>query len=129
MLKVCTRLFWVLIFLLVILDAPPSPAAGDRIYKGEISDSQCAFGVHSRHRSHDEMLAMGHAGSTPADCTRYCVHNRGGRYVLETRHDVFKLDNQELAEKYAGQSVKLIGTLDPKTNVIQVKRIEPLPEH
>ncbi|MGH9744444.1 MAG: hypothetical protein ACRD51_19045 [Candidatus Acidiferrum sp.] len=47
--------------------------------------------------------------------------------MLETTHDVFKLDNQELAEKYAGQSVKLIGTLDSKTNTIQVKKIESLP--
>ncbi|MGB2672364.1 MAG: DUF5818 domain-containing protein, partial [Candidatus Acidiferrum sp.] len=59
--------------------------------------------------------------------TRFCVNKRGGRYVLETKHDVFKLDNQEMAEKYAGQRVKLVGTLDSKANTIQVKEIEPLP--
>jgi len=124
--KVRTHFFWAPIFLLIFLGASSSSLAGDKTYTGEISDSQCAFGVHSLHRSHDEMIAMGHAGSTPGDCTRYCVHNRGGRYVLETKHDVFKLDNQELAEKYAGQTVKLTGTLDPKSNVIQVKNIQIL---
>ncbi|MGC1484360.1 MAG: DUF5818 domain-containing protein [Candidatus Acidiferrum sp.] len=127
MAKVRTCFFWAAILMALILSASSAPGADDKTYDGEISDSQCAFGVHSLHRSHEEMIAMGHAGSTPEECTRYCVHNRGGRYVLETKHDVFKLDNQELAEKYAGQRVKLIGTLDSKTNLIQVKKIEPLP--
>jgi hypothetical protein len=44
------------------------------------------------------------------------------------KHDsAFKLEKQEMAEKYAGEKVKLIGTLDPKTNTIQVRTIEPLP--
>ena len=85
------------------------------------------MGVHSLNRSHKEMIEMGHAGSTAEDCTRYCVHSRAGRYVLLTKHDAFKLDNQEIAEKYAGQKVKLTGTLDSKTNIIQVKTMEPVP--
>ncbi|HKV25285.1 MAG TPA: DUF5818 domain-containing protein [Candidatus Acidoferrum sp.] len=124
------RFISALIFLIAaILNAPSLSGAAEKVYKGEISDSQCAFGVHSRHRSHDEMIAMGHAGNTPAECTRYCVNYRGGRYVLETKKDVFKLDNQELAEKFAGQAVKLTGTLDTKTNTIQVIKIEPIPEY
>jgi len=38
-----------------------------------------------------------------------------------------RLDNQEMAEKYAGQKVNLTGTLDSKTNAIQVKTMEPVP--
>ena len=127
MAKTIKCLFRLGLLITMILGTPISYGAGDKTFTGEISDSQCAFGVHSLHRSHDEMIAMGHAGSTPEECTRYCVKNRGGRFVLETKHDVFKLDNQELAGKYAGQDVKLIGTLDSKTMIIQVKRIEPLP--
>lgn len=113
----------------IVFSVPSLLGTAEKVYKGEISDSQCAFGVHSLHRSHDEMIAMGHAGNTPAECTRYCVNYRGGRYVLETKHDVFKLDNQELAEKFAGQPVKLTGILDTKTNTIQVKKIEPIPSY
>ncbi|MGC1619161.1 MAG: hypothetical protein WA765_11800 [Candidatus Acidiferrum sp.] len=111
----------------LIFMGPAGSDAAETTFAGEIADSQCAMGVHSLNRSHKEMIEMGHAGSTAEDCTLYCVHNRGGRYVLLTKHDVFKLDNQEMAEKYAGQKVKLTGTLDSKTNIIQVKTMDPIP--
>jgi hypothetical protein len=106
---------------------PATSGAGETTFEGEIADSQCAMGVHSLNRSHKEMIEMGHSGSTAEDCARYCVRSRGGRYVLLTKHDVFKLDNQEWAEKYAGQKVKLTGTLDSKTNIIQVNTMQPVP--
>jgi hypothetical protein len=111
----------------LIFMGPAPSGARETTFEGEIADSQCAMGVHSLNRSHKEMIEMGHAGSSAEDCTRYCVHSRGGRYVLLTKHDVFRLDNQEMAEKYAGQKVKLTGTLDSKTNIIQVKTMEPVP--
>src|SRR6266849_10594441 len=111
----------------LIFMGPATSGAGETTFGGEIADSQCAMGVHSLNRSHREMIEMGHAGSTAEDCTRYCVHSRGGRYVLLTKHDVFKLDNQEMAEKYAGQKVKLTGTLNSKTSIIQVKTMGPVP--
>jgi hypothetical protein len=103
-----------------------TPGEITKTFEGTISDSQCALNVHSVHRSHQEMLSTGVAGKTDADCARFCVQQRGGRYVLETKHDVFKLSNQEMAEKFAGEKVKVTGTLDRKTNVIEVKTIEPL---
>ena len=109
------------------LAIPLARSATDKTFEGEIADTQCALNVHSLHQSHQEMIAMGQAGSTPADCTRFCVKNRGGRYVLQAKHDVYKLDNQELPEKFAGMKVKITGTLDPKTNTIQVHSIDPLP--
>jgi len=112
----------------ITLAIPIACSAGDRVFEGEIADTQCALGVHSLHQSHQEMIAMGKAGKTPADCTRFCVKERGGRFVLQTKHEVYKLDNQELPEKYAGMKVKLTGTLDSKTNIIQVHAIDPLPE-
>jgi hypothetical protein len=121
-----TRTFLVSAALLaaLIFAGPASSGAGETTFEGEIADSQCAMGVHSINRSHREMIEMGHAGSTAQDCTRYCVHSRGGRYVFLTKHDAFKLDNQEMAEKYAGQRVRLTGTLDSKANIIQVKTME-----
>jgi hypothetical protein len=106
---------------------PATSVAGETTFEGEIADSQCAMGVHSLNRSHKEMIEMGHAGSTAEDCARYCVHNRGGRFVLLTKHDVFKLDNQEWAEKYAGQKVKLTGTLDSKAKIIQINTMLAVP--
>jgi hypothetical protein len=102
--------------------------AGERVqtFRGDISDSQCALNVHSLSRSHAEMLKKKNIGTTPADCARYCVKYLGGVFVLSVREKVYKLDNQELAEKYAGQKVKLTGALDTSTNTIAVHDIQPL---
>lgn len=109
-----------------IVSIPLSRAAGEKAFEGEIADSQCALGVHSLNQSHKEMIDMGSAGKTSADCARYCVRERGGRFVLQNKHNVYKLDNQELAAKSAGLKVKVTGTLDSKTNTIQVRAIEPI---
>ncbi len=105
---------------------PRAHASDEKVFEGEIADSQCATNVHSLTRSHKEMIDMGHAGQTPADCANYCVKSRGGKYVLQTKHEVYKLDTPELAEKNAGLKVKVTGTLDPKTNIIQVHSIDPV---
>lgn len=109
-----------------IVSTPLSRGAGEKTFEGEIADSQCALGVHSLNQSHKEMIDMGSAGKTSADCARYCVRERGGRFVLQNKHNVYKLDNQELAAKSAGLKVKVTGTLDSKTNTIQVRAIEPI---
>ena len=109
-----------------VVSIPLSRGAGEKTFEGEIADTQCALGVHSLNQSHKEMIDMGSAGKTSADCARYCVKERGGRYVLQNKHNVYKLDNQELAEKNAGLKVKVTGTLDSKTNTIQVRTMEPI---
>jgi type 1 fimbria pilin len=109
------------------LVSPSMRADGEKTFIGEIADSQCALGVHSLDRSHQTMIKMGNAGKTAADCTRYCVKERGGRFVLQTKSEVYKLDNQDLAEKNAGLKVKVTGTLDTKTNIILIGTIEPIP--
>jgi hypothetical protein len=98
----------------------------EQIFKGEIADSQCALNVHSLSRSHSEMLAKHKMGTTSADCARYCVKNMGGIFVLEAKDKVYKLDNQDLAEKNAGEQVKVTGVLDPQTNTITVRTMEPV---
>ena len=61
---------------------------------------------------------------TEADCARFCVEERGGRYVLQTKDKVYKLDAQVLAEEWAGQKVKVAGTVDPKTGTITVEKLK-----
>jgi len=103
-------------------------SAGEReqLFRGEISDSQCALNVHSLSRSHAEMLKKKNIGTTNAECARYCVKYLGGVFVLSVKEKVYKLDNQELADKYAGQKVRLTGVLDAQTNTIAVRDIQPV---
>jgi hypothetical protein len=95
-------------------------------FRGEIGDSSCALNVHSLSRSHKEMLKSKSFGSTSADCARHCVAHQGSSYVLVVKKDVYRLDNQKEAEKWAGQAVIVIGDLDAKKNVIAIKAIQPV---
>jgi hypothetical protein len=101
-------------------------SASEQVFRGEIADSQCALNVHSLSRSHQEMLKKHEIGTTAAECARYCVKNLGGVFVLEVKDKVYKLDNQDLAEKNAGLKVKVTGVLDPETNIIAVHTMEPM---
>ena len=105
---------------------PLARGGDDKTFKGEIADTQCALNVHSLSQSHKEMIEMKPEIKTNADCARYCVKERGGRFVLQTPDKVYKLDAQVLAEQWAGLKVKVIGTLDPKTETITVKTIESI---
>ncbi len=88
-----------------------------RTFLGEISDSQCALNVHSLTRSHQEMLKSKSMGGSPAECSNYCVKYLGGDYVLSSKADVYRLDEQEKVAKFAGQQVKLVGVLGPKGTI------------
>jgi hypothetical protein len=103
--------------------AAAGPGRNEKTFSGEIADSQCALNVHSLNQSHKEMMGMKPEIKTDAECVRFCVKQRGGRYMLQTKTKVYKLDAQALAEQWAGQKVKLVGTLDPKTNIITVEKI------
>jgi hypothetical protein len=117
---------WATILATALLVAGSAYGQSEKVYEGEIADSQCALNVHSLSASHKEMIDMGSAGKTSTDCAHFCVKERGGKYVLQTKHEVYKLDRQDLAEKSAGHKVKLTGTLDSKTNTIQVRTMEPI---
>ncbi|MGH9495178.1 MAG: DUF5818 domain-containing protein [Candidatus Sulfotelmatobacter sp.] len=118
----------IIVLAILIASAAIGVSAGnnEQVFKGEIGDSQCALNVHSLSRSHREMLERKSIGKTSADCARYCVKNLGGVFVLQVKDKVYKLDNQELANQDAGMKVKVVGVLDPKSNVITVTSIEPL---
>jgi hypothetical protein len=104
----------------------PVMRAGDEVFKGEIADSQCALNVHSLTRSHKEMLQGNAVGKTETDCVWYCVKERGGRFVLQDKGKVYKLDKQDIGRDLAGKRVKVTGTVDPKTDTIHVTSIELL---
>ena len=70
----------------------------------------------------DSMCGASH-GSTPAkQCTLGCV-KKGAKYVVVVGDKVYSVANQDAAGlmKYAGETVKVTGTLDGDT--ITVKKI------
>ena len=98
---------------------------GNVTVAGSIADSQCAFNVHSSGRSHDWMIKTGVPGaSDDKSCTNHCVKDMGGSFVLVAKDEVYRLDDQTYAERFAGAKVKVTGTLDPKTKTLHVRVIE-----
>jgi hypothetical protein len=103
--------------------APFARGGNEQVFKGVIADSQCAMNVHSLSQSHKEMLQGKSVGTTEADCVWYCVTERGGRFVLQNKSRVYKLDRQDFGREFAGRKVQITGTLDADTNTIHVRSI------
>ncbi len=97
-----------------------------KVFRGEISDSQCAFNVHSLTQSHQEMLKSksGDAGKTAASCSQFCIVHMGGKFVLASKEHVYHLDNQDMPRGFVGEKVKVHGVLDSKTETIHVVSIQ-----
>ena len=117
---------WSLLGAVGLLWTVISTAEEPATFRGEISDSQCAFNVHSLTKSHKEMLKSksGAAGHNAATCSLYCISQLGGKFVLADKAHVYHLDNQDLPRRFVGEKVKLQGVLDPKTDTIHVVSIE-----
>jgi hypothetical protein len=124
MLSLKRLIFYFLCFAVLFVLSPVPRASGEEEFTGVIADSQCAMNVHSLSQSHKEMLKSKEAGTTDADCVWYCISQHGGRFVLQNKNKIYKLDKQDLGRKYAGSKVRVAGTLDPKTNTIHVTSIE-----
>jgi hypothetical protein len=93
--------------------------------QGIITDTQCAFNVHAKGGSHDLMVKSGLGGASEKACTLHCVKQMGGDYVLVVKTQVYRLDDQVQPEKFAGDKVKVTGSLiDAKTNTLHVISIE-----
>src|SRR2546428_7547823 len=90
-----------------------SAAPGRQTFTGIITDNMCAKASHSQMRM----------GPTDAECTIACIGVHGATYVLYGGKDVYTLSDQRTPEKFAGQKVRVIGTLDTKTKTIQVDSI------
>ncbi len=105
-----------------------SPQTGTpRLFRGEVSDSQCALNVHSLTRSHQEMLKSKSMGGTAATCSTYCIEHLGGDLVLvsgKNGGDVYHLDRPDLVHGFEGQKVKVNGVLDSKNAHLHVLKIE-----
>ena len=94
-----------------------------KVFHGEISDSQCAMNVHSLSRSHEEMIAKNTFGPDAASCARTCIR-RGGEWVLRDGDVVYHLKDQAGVDEWAAQKVRVIGRLDKATNTIDNVIIE-----
>jgi hypothetical protein len=95
-----------------------------KVFRGEVSDSQCALNIHSLTRSHQEMLKSKSMGGTANTCSTYCIEHLGGYLVLSSGNDVFRLDRADLVHGFEGQKVKVTGVLDAKLKQIHVLKIE-----
>jgi hypothetical protein len=101
-----------------------APAGSSKsVFRGEISDTQCAMNVHSLSRSHQEMITKSTMGTDSASCAKACVR-RGGEWVLRSGDDVYRLKNQTGIEEFAGQKVQITGILDTKTDTIDNTAVE-----
>ncbi len=102
-----------LIFLSLIAGAALCAAPAKQTLTGIITDDMCAQADHSHMRM----------GPTDAECTLACVDVHGASYVLYDGKAAYMLSDQRTPEKFAGQKVKVVGTLDAKTKTIQVDSI------
>lgn len=114
----------------VLTVALSAVAADKNVFFGEISDSQCAMNIHSLSRSHQEMIEKRTMGTDAPSCARACIR-RGGEWVLRAGNDVYRLKNQAGIDPFAGEKVRVTGSLDSKTNSIDNTHIEvfPAPRH
>lgn len=116
------------IALMLLVAAQLTPAASVKYFYGEISDTQCAMNVHSLSRSHEEMIQKGTLGHDAASCARTCVR-RGGEWVLRSGDLVYRLKNQSGVDEFAGEKVRVTGTLDPNGKAIDNAHIEAWTAH
>jgi hypothetical protein len=109
---------------MVLAFAGVAQSQGTHVFRGEVSDSQCALNVHSLTRSHQEMLKSKSMGGTSNTCAVYCIEHLGGSLVLSAGKEVYRLDRPDLVHGFEGQRVKITGALDSKVNQIHVMKIE-----
>jgi hypothetical protein len=93
--------------------------AQDRTFNGEIMDSACA-----QMGSHDGMMKSNADIKDAKGCTLGCVKG-GAKFVLydAASKTVYELDDQQKPVKFAGEKVKVMGTVDKVTNTIHVTDI------
>jgi hypothetical protein len=86
-------------------------AFGAQTFSGEIMDSQCA--MMGSHTQMEKMHPMIHGAK---QCTLQCV-KMGGHFVLydHASKKTYKLDPESNARPYAGERVRISGTLDGDT--------------
>src|SRR5712691_13535224 len=88
-------------------------AADKQSFTGVITDDMCGKADH-------KSMNIG----PDAKCVTECVKGMGGKYVLYNGKTAYILSDQKTPEKFAAQKVTITGTLDAKTNSIQVDSIK-----
>src|SRR5437899_1226775 len=110
------------VFLMLFLGQPGGP----QVFSGEISDSQCAFNVHSHDGSHDDMIKTKTMGDTPEECALTCVKHRGGKFVLidASKKKIYRLDPQSAVADFAGKKVRVRGTYEKDGDILRVIEVK-----
>jgi len=90
-----------------------SAAPATQTFMCVITDDMCPKGDHSG-------MQM---GPTDADCTRACVSVHAAQFVLYDGKTAYGLSDQKAPDKFAGQKVRVTGTLNAKTKTIAVESI------
>ena len=88
--------------------------AEKQTFTGIITDDMCSKADH-------KSMNMG----PDAKCVTECVKGMSGKYVLYDGKTAYILSDQNAPEKFAAQKVIVTGTLEAKTNTIQVEKITP----
>jgi hypothetical protein len=96
-----------------LLSVALAVAPGKQTFTGTITDDMCAGVGHAQMRM----------GPTDAECTVACIQAHGSTYVLYDGKNTYALSDQKTPEKFAGQKVRVVGTVDLKTKTIQVESI------
>ncbi|MGA2391370.1 MAG: hypothetical protein ABR955_16660 [Verrucomicrobiota bacterium] len=96
-----------------------SGMANAQTFSGEIMDSLCA-----KDGTHEKMMAeMKNMGRDKNSCATMCAR-LGSKYVLYdgSKKAIYSLDDQGKAEAFAGQTVRVLGTLEKSK--IKIESIE-----
>jgi hypothetical protein len=101
------------LFLILFALAALSAAQSKQTFTGTITDDMCAKADHSQ-------MQM---GPTDAACTLACVDVHGALFILYDGKSAYTLSDQQTPKKFAGQKVRVTGTLDNKTKTIKVDSI------
>jgi hypothetical protein len=92
-------------------------APGKQTFTGVISDDMCTAG-HAAMRM----------GPTDAECAVACADLHGSTYVLVSGKTVYTLSDQKTPAGWAGQTVRVVGSLDEKKKLILVESITASPK-
>jgi|SRR5665213_804827 len=97
--------------LLVVAALGASPAK--QTFTGIVTDDNCPTADHSQMRM----------GPTDAECAMACIESHGAQYGLYDGNNFYTLSDQRASEKMVTKKVRVVGTLDAKTNTIQMDTI------
>lgn len=96
-------------------NAPSFSVRNSEIFTGQITDSICAEGHFIN------------ATKSGKNCVLTCVKSDSAQFVLynsEMKH-IYRLDDQQQPESFAGQEVVVTGRYDKEANAIHVIGIRP----